>query len=269
MNRKSGLLFTAVLGIWAIPTMIRNGAAVHAFRAIDQRSGLFAPHGARLYARFAPRILAGLYERATRDVEALVGRQREPIIVDLGSGPGELALALAQRVPAARVVGVDPAAAMRDLAAARAAASDLANVSFVAGHAEDVPLAEGTAHIVVSTLSMHHWPDPASAFAEIARILRPDGEARIYDARFAAYSTSELRRFAVRAGLDPEAITREVLPGRIVRPYVMVMLRLSGLARDPQATAPATVCVPAAEPPGVTAPSGAAQDGASQERNGR
>jgi SAM-dependent methyltransferase len=35
--------------------------------------------------------------------------------------------------------------------------------------------------VVVSTLSAHHWPDPATGLAEIYRVLRPGGVARIYD----------------------------------------------------------------------------------------
>jgi SAM-dependent methyltransferase len=34
---------------------------------------------------------------------------------------------------------------------------------------------------VVSTLSLHHWPDPTRGLAEIRRVLRPAGEARIDD----------------------------------------------------------------------------------------
>jgi SAM-dependent methyltransferase len=265
MNRARFGLSLAAIGLWAIPALVRNGAAARAFRTIDQRSGLFAPRGARLYARFAPRILGGLYDHVARDVASVAARHDEPIIVDLGSGPGELALTIAQRVPTAHVLGVDPAAAMRELAEARAEASGLVNVSFVAGHAGDVPLAESTAHVVVSTLSMHHWPDPASAFAEIARILRPDGEARIFDARFAAYSASELRTFAARVGLDRAAITREVLPGRVVRPYVLVTLRLSGFEREAQNPADSSVRPPATLLRDVAALSGTAQAAAPRE----
>ena len=236
MNRfRFGLLLVATV-LWIGRTTVHSGAAVRAFRAVDQRSGMFAPRGARLYARFAPQILDGLYERATRDVVSLVGHRPESTVVDLGTGPGELALRLARSLPATRVVGVEPAATMRELAAARVAASGLANISFVAGDAGRMPLAEGTADVVVSTLSMHHWPDPAGSFAEIARILRPGGEARIFDARFAAYSVPELRAFAARAGLDPTAVTRAVLAGRVVRPYVLVTLRPSAQP----AVAPAT-----------------------------
>ena len=33
----------------------------------------------------------------------------------------------------------------------------------------------------MSTLSLHHWSDPASGLAETYRVLKPGGVARIYD----------------------------------------------------------------------------------------
>jgi ubiquinone/menaquinone biosynthesis C-methylase UbiE len=37
--------------------------------------------------------------------------------------------------------------------------------------------------LVVSTLSMHHWADPAAGLAEIGRALRPGARALIWDFR--------------------------------------------------------------------------------------
>ena len=37
--------------------------------------------------------------------------------------------------------------------------------------------------LVVSTLSMHHWADPAAGLAEIGRVLRPGARALIWDFR--------------------------------------------------------------------------------------
>jgi ubiquinone/menaquinone biosynthesis C-methylase UbiE len=37
--------------------------------------------------------------------------------------------------------------------------------------------------VVLSTLSMHHWADPEAGLAEIARVLRPNGRALVWDLR--------------------------------------------------------------------------------------
>lgn len=34
---------------------------------------------------------------------------------------------------------------------------------------------------MVSTLSLHHWPDPSRGLSEVYRVLKAGGEARIYD----------------------------------------------------------------------------------------
>ncbi len=203
----------------------RTGVAVRVMRTLDQRGGLFAPRGARLYARVAPRILRGLYRRVADDIVVRVGSRPAPTIVDLGSGPGELAIELARRLPGARVIGVDPAAAMRDAAARAAMLAGVTTAAFVHGEAGAIPLPDGSADLLVSTLSMHHWPDPAAALREIDRILRPGGEALVYDARFVTYSDRELRRYAEGAGLDDRTVVREVLPWGRVRPWALVTMR--------------------------------------------
>jgi SAM-dependent methyltransferase len=37
--------------------------------------------------------------------------------------------------------------------------------------------------LVLSTLAMHHWTEPATGLAEIARVLRPDGHVIVWDFR--------------------------------------------------------------------------------------
>jgi SAM-dependent methyltransferase len=76
-------------------------------------------------------------------------------------------------------------------------------------------------------LSVHHWDDSAAAFAEIRRVLRPGGEARIYDVRFAGYGPEEARALARRAGIDPRSVTHQVLDERLlgIRPYSLITLR--------------------------------------------
>src|SRR5215208_5821562 len=72
--------------------------------------------------------------------------------------------------------------AMVELAARRAARAGLSErVQFEVGDVAALPLSDGEFDGVVSTLSLHHWSDPASGLAEIHRVLKPDGGARIYD----------------------------------------------------------------------------------------
>ena len=51
------------------------------------------------------------------------------------------------------------------------------------GDVVTLPFADGSVDLVVSTLSLHHWDDPAAGLDEIVRVLAPGGQAWIYDFR--------------------------------------------------------------------------------------
>jgi ubiquinone/menaquinone biosynthesis C-methylase UbiE len=55
--------------------------------------------------------------------------------------------------------------------------------SFLVGDVAALAFPDGSFDLVVSTLSMHHWADPAAGLAEIGRVLRPGGRALIWDFR--------------------------------------------------------------------------------------
>jgi ubiquinone/menaquinone biosynthesis C-methylase UbiE len=80
------------------------------------------------------------------------------------------------------LTGVDISVAMVERAARRAAGAGLSErVRFKVGDVAAMPLPDGEFDGVVSTLSLHHWPEPTHGLAEIHRVLKPGGEARIYD----------------------------------------------------------------------------------------
>jgi ubiquinone/menaquinone biosynthesis C-methylase UbiE len=68
------------------------------------------------------------------------------------------------------------------LARRRADAAGLADrLRFEVADAGALPFADGQFDLVVSTMSLHHWPDPRRGLAEVRRVLRPAGRASIYD----------------------------------------------------------------------------------------
>jgi ubiquinone/menaquinone biosynthesis C-methylase UbiE len=46
-----------------------------------------------------------------------------------------------------------------------------------------LPYPDAVFDLVVSSLSMHHWSDPAAGLGEIGRVLRPGGRVLIWDIR--------------------------------------------------------------------------------------
>jgi SAM-dependent methyltransferase len=102
--------------------------------------------------------------------------------VDLGSGSGMDSFLAARQVgETGRVVGIDMTEAQ--LAKSRRLASDhgIANVEFVEAHIEQLPLADGSAEVVISNGVINLAPDKAAVFAEVARVLRPGGRLALAD----------------------------------------------------------------------------------------
>ena len=114
--------------------------------------------------------------KAGRELELVVeyaapsGTER---VLDIGTGAGHTALALAPRV--ADVVLTDPVDAM--LAAARRLfqTAGLWNAQFVRANAEQLPFPRASFDIVTTRLAAHHFDDVPRAMGEVARVLRPGG----------------------------------------------------------------------------------------------
>jgi len=100
-------------------------------------------------------------------------------VVDIGSGTG-LSTTIWAEV-ADTVIGIEPNADMRRQAGRRTQSQpSLHNVSFRDSISSRTNLPPESADIVTCSQSLH-WMEPASTFAEIARILRPGGVFAAYD----------------------------------------------------------------------------------------
>ena len=119
-------------------------------------------------------------EVAGRMLERLGYVRLQPsVVVDLGCGTGSALAELAQRYTGARMVGVDLALPMLQQASARDGLwrriLRRPSATLLCADACHLPLADASVDLVWSNLMLQWLPDPALAFAEAWRVLRPGG----------------------------------------------------------------------------------------------
>ena len=108
-----------------------------------------------------------------RGLEALAPRPGEAVL-DIGCGGGETALELARAVaPHGTVLGIDLSGAV--LAFARRAAKGCERVRFVQADAQVYPFEPASFDAAFSRFGVMFFADPAAAFINIRRCLRPNG----------------------------------------------------------------------------------------------
>ncbi len=103
-------------------------------------------------------------------------------VIDLGTGPGQIAIAIAESSDNYRVVGVDAAATMLAIAEKRRSASTAADrIEFHQGNATSLDFTDASFDTVVSNTVLHHIPHPVELLAEARRLLKPGGVLLIRD----------------------------------------------------------------------------------------
>jgi SAM-dependent methyltransferase len=103
-------------------------------------------------------------------------------VVDVGSGAGMDSMIAARRVGAGgAVVGVDMTPAMLERARSGARDAGIVNLDFHEGLAEQLPVPDGWADLVISNGVLNLVMDKVGAYREIARVLKRGGRAQIAD----------------------------------------------------------------------------------------
>ena len=167
-------------------------------------------------ARFWDKEAGPKWVREARAMDALLAPVLEALlaraapregeqVLDVGCGSGASSLALAVRVgPGGHVLGADISAPLLAAARARAEAAGLSQLEFRQCDAETEAFAPAATDLIFSRFGVMFFEDPAAAFANMARALRPGG--RLWIAAWG--EIAENPSFTL-----PAAVAREVFGG--------------------------------------------------------
>jgi SAM-dependent methyltransferase len=167
-------------GAAAAVAVLRHGR--HATRGHQVPGGILIGDAAR-YDTMSRLLLGPLVKRIAADVAAVAPEGAR--VLEVGCGPGHLSIRLA-RHHGLEATGLDLDPAMITRARAnthRSGNDDQRRPEFLVGDVAALAFPDRSFDRVVSTLSMHHWTDPAAALGEIGRVLRPGARALIWDLR--------------------------------------------------------------------------------------
>jgi demethylmenaquinone methyltransferase / 2-methoxy-6-polyprenyl-1,4-benzoquinol methylase len=105
----------------------------------------------------------------------LVARWQPKEVVDLATGTGDLALAIQQKIPEARIVGVDFLPEMLEIAIRKGLRQT------IVADAMKLPFADSSFDCVTIAFGLRNMKDWAAALREMARILRRGGHLLILE----------------------------------------------------------------------------------------
>ncbi len=173
-------------------------------------------------------------------------------VLEYGCGPGSQAFALAAQ--GAKVTGIDISDVAIDQAAERAAREGVsANADFRVMNAEETDFEADEFDLVCGTAILHHL-DVAAAYAEIARVLKPDGHACFveplgHNPAIRAYRdrTPELRTEDEHPLLEPDLELLRAYFGTVETTYFNLLTLAAVPLRRSRAFGPAVKALGAAD----------------------
>ena len=124
----------------------------------------------------------GMHRRWKRRTAALAVQGLSGPALDVSSGTGDLALALARLPEVDHAVGLDLLPNMVSRARSKVLARGMSgSVTMITGDALSLPFADGSFACATAGFSLRNMPDVAEALREMVRVVRPGGRVAILE----------------------------------------------------------------------------------------
>ena len=138
------------------------------------------PEGRHTLTAWAYQIGPGrYYQHAYQHIAEAIGLDAGAFL-DVGCGPGWLAIYVAAGHPELDAIGIDRSPTM--LTFANRNKGPRLNVTFREMDATAIVYPPGTFDTAAAVQAAHHWDDPALVLAEVHRVLKPGGRFYLYEA---------------------------------------------------------------------------------------
>ncbi len=144
------------------------------------------------------------------------------VVADIGTGTGYMLGVLADRF--CKVIAVDPAETMLEIARHRPEVATSANIEFRQGSLSRLPIASGEVDLAIASLVLHHIEHPAEALTELARCVKPGGRLMVVEQEI-----HDIQEFRTRMGDDSWGFQPEIME-QLFRDAGFVDTRLRPLA---------------------------------------
>ena len=139
-------------------------------------------------------ITFGVDQKWRRNVVKMVEDHNPKTVLDIATGTGDLAIAFAQRLPNAKVTGLDISEGMLNVARNKTAEASFADrLEFVKADSEDMPYADNHFDAITVSFGIRNFENLEKGLAEILRVLKPGG-------LFVVLETSVPEKFPYKQG---------------------------------------------------------------------
>lgn len=136
------------------------------------------------YDRLNAMMTFGMYRRWLRSLVSEAANATPTHVLDIATGTGDVALALAHKIPQAHIDGIDLSQGMLDVAAAKISreASDVAGrIVLKCGDALALPYYDSTFDVITVAYGVRNFDNLARGYTEMYRVLRPGGKLLVLE----------------------------------------------------------------------------------------